>query len=133
MTAIADSSGLISLFVKSDSNYSSALKVKQSLEKKSGKIYVSSEVFSETINIFGKKFGHEKATKAARVILSLKSFIFVDSDDDIRLAALKYFEKSPTSVSYTDCMVMAFADHFETKIILGFDEAFIKNGYKLPE
>jgi len=27
---------------------------------------------------------------------------------------------------------MAFADHFETKIIFGFDGAFAKNGYKLP-
>jgi len=28
---------------------------------------------------------------------------------------------------------MALADRFQTKLIFGFDEAFAKNGYRLPE
>jgi hypothetical protein len=28
---------------------------------------------------------------------------------------------------------MTLADRFQTKLIFGFDEAFAKNGYRLPE
>jgi hypothetical protein len=30
-------------------------------------------------------------------------------------------------------MVMAFAKHYQTPYIFGFDEAFAKDGYRLPE
>jgi predicted nucleic acid-binding protein len=36
-------------------------------------------------------------------------------------------------VSFTDCLVMAVADRFGTKVIFGFDEVFRKNGYRIPE
>jgi len=28
---------------------------------------------------------------------------------------------------------MAFAKHYQTRYIFGFDDAFAKNGYRLPE
>jgi hypothetical protein len=37
------------------------------------------------------------------------------------------------SVSFTDCMVMATADHYGTRLIFGFDEVFRKNGYVMQE
>lgn len=51
------------------------------------------------------------------------------SNDNIRLRALQNFQNQPAYVSFTDCVVMAFADEYETKDIFGFDEAFRKNGY----
>jgi predicted nucleic acid-binding protein len=37
------------------------------------------------------------------------------------------------SVSYTDCIVMVVATGSKTKEIFGFDDAFGKNGYLLPQ
>ncbi len=54
MIAIADSSGLISLFIESDLNHTAAVKIKQSLNKKAGKLYIASEIFAEIVNILGK-------------------------------------------------------------------------------
>lgn len=127
---IADSSGLISAYVSKDQNHRIAVRIKQKLENTTGVIYIPSEIFAETINIVGKKLGHKISIKLAEVILATKIFLIVESSEDIRLLALKKFENQPASVSFTDCLVMAFADYFETKEIFGFDEAFRKNGYE---
>ena len=35
-------------------------------------------------------------------------------------------------MSFADCLVMAFAKHYQTPYVFGFDDAFTKNGYRLP-
>jgi hypothetical protein len=47
-------------------------------------------------------------------------------------SALTCFRTQPTSVSLTDCLVMACADHDEATEIFGFDVVFVRNGYHLP-
>lgn len=126
---IADSSALISLALSKDSNHKPAIIISRQLEKSSSKVIVSREIFSETINVLGKKVGKEIAVFAGNSILKSKLFEIVDSSNLISLSALEKFQKQPGSVSFTDCLVMAFADEFETKNILGFDECFKKSGY----
>ena len=43
--------------------------------------------------------------------------------------AQKKFAKLPQSVSFTDCLVMATADEYETIDIFGFDKQFADAGY----
>jgi predicted nucleic acid-binding protein len=43
--------------------------------------------------------------------------------------ALERFKTQPQGVSFTDCVVMAYADAFQTKDIFGFDKQFADAGY----
>ena len=127
---IADSSGIISLISDTDKNHSLAIDISSKLEKTKGSIIVPSDVFTETLNIAGKKIGHKIALFAGEKILSEKTFLISDTNEKIRKRALEIFKDQPESVSFTDCTVMANADLFKTKDIFGFDEVFRKNGYK---
>ncbi|QQG40785.1 MAG: PIN domain-containing protein [Candidatus Levyibacteriota bacterium] len=127
---IADTSGLISLVSKDDSNYKEAISIGKSLSKVEGRIYIPTEIFAETMNVLGKKINHASAIRAARKIERSPFFLIVDTTHEIRRSALDQFEKISESISFTDCLVMACANFYETKEIFGFDEAFRKNGYK---
>lgn len=125
---IVDSSALFSLFIDTDSNHKRAIKIKEQYLKQGGLIVIPSEVFSELINILGKKFNHRAAVLAARAVLN-STFAIENTLETTRNIALEKFENQPQSVSFTDCVVMSFADEYETREIFGFDEAFRKNGY----
>ena len=129
MVIIADSSGLISTFVQRDQNHNLAKKIKEKIIKDKSIIYLPHEVFSETVNIVGKKMGHEAAVDLGTTILQTDLFFVLPSNYALIKRALEMFYKQVQSVSFTDCMVMAFADEYETKEIFGFDESFKKNGY----
>ena len=47
--------------------------------------------------------------------------------------ALQKFETLPQGVSFTDCLVMATADEYETRDIFGFDKQFADAGYNRLE
>ena len=128
-TIIADSSGLISLASATDQNHQEALKISQALFQAKGSIIIPGDVFSETLNIAGKKLGHSAAVGTAEALFTTSPFIIVDSDEKTREHAFSIFKKQPESVSFTDCIVMATADRFKTKEIFGFDKTFSKNGY----
>ena len=128
-TVVADTSGLISLTSKDDKNYRIALEISRGLLKIEGNVYIATEIFAEMMNVLGKKVSHNAAIRAARKIEQSPFFLIVDTTHEIRRIALEKFQKAPESVSFTDCLVMAFADFYETKEIFGFDEAFQKNGY----
>lgn len=126
---VADSSALFSLFIDTDSNHKKAIKTKGQYLKQGGLIVIPSEVFSELINILGKKFNHRAAVLAAKVVLDSKTFVIENTLEIVRDTALEKFENQPESVSFTDCIVMAFADEFDTREIFGFDQCFKQNGY----
>ena len=128
-TVIADTSALISLVSKDDKNYKKAITIGKSLSDLEGIIYIPTEIFAEMMNVLGKKLNHKFALKAARKIEKSPFFLIVDTTHEIRRKSLKQFEKVSESVSFIDCLVMAFADFYETREIFGFDEAFRKNGY----
>lgn len=129
--AIIDSSYLFSLAIAVDSNHKKALAISKRLEKFET-LVIPSEVFSETINAVWKKIEKTQAILTAKDILEANYYFFPETTEEIRLLALAKFEKAKKSVSFTDCLVMAVADHFKTKTILGFDEAFTSSGYRLP-
>lgn len=129
---IIDSSGFISLASITDSNFQKATSFSQSIMEKDKTVIMPGEVFTEIVNVVGKKIGHDAAIKQAGVILASETIILAETTSEIRSNALAKFTKQPKTVSFTDCLVMAVADIFTTKEIFGFDKVFIKNGYLIP-
>jgi predicted nucleic acid-binding protein len=91
------------------------------------------DIFAETVNILGKKFGHADALAAVEILLAGAVFAVEETDADVRAGALTLFGSLPEGVSYTDCVVMAMATANNTEHVFGFDDVFSKNGYQLPE
>ena len=130
---IADTSGLISLSVTTDSNHKPAVTATERLWFTHSTILVPYEVFVETVNVLGKRVGHGKAASVASYLSQTRLFLVIDSSSETRQAALDRFATLPQSVSFTDAMVMALADEYRTRDIFGFDQAFEKSGYQIIE
>jgi predicted nucleic acid-binding protein len=126
---IIDSSAFVSLGTVADSNHENAHRIVGLIKKEERNIIVPVDVFTETMNVVGKKIGHKAAIIQAKDIFLDPRLTIVEITSQIRQTALEKFKKQPESVSFTDCIVMAFADEFDTKEIFGFDEVFRKNGY----
>lgn len=127
---IVDTSALISLFSPKDQNNKIAKKISSDIKHSEFELIIPGEIFTETVNVFGKKENHDVAVKHGKFLLETSEFKIAETTFDIRLKAFEKFNIQPKSVSYTDCLVMVFADEYETKTIFGFDFAFSKNGYK---
>ncbi len=127
---IADTSGIYSLINQDDRNHGAAVAASTRLQHAQTTILVPWEVFTETVNILGKKVDHKLATRAGRHLLSSPAFAIIETQDTARVSALERFAGQHQSVSFTDCIVMTVADEYQTKHIFGFDEAFQKNGYQ---
>ena len=128
---IADTSGLISLTVKTDSNHEPAVAATESLQGKQSTILVPYEVYIETLNVLGKRVGHTRALAVASYLSHTPLFLVIDSSAEARQEALTRFATLPESVSLTDAIVMTIADEYRTWGIFGFDEAFKKSGYQI--
>lgn len=126
---IVDSSALISLASTTDQNNALATQVSNILQESNRPIILPGEIITEVINVLGKKETHSKAFSVGKELINSSEYIITETTPKIRQLSLKKFEAQPGSVSFTDCLVMAFADEFETKEIFGFDETFKKNGY----
>lgn len=126
---IADTSALVSLATKTDHNHHAAVMAATELQKTKRAIILPADILSETLNILGKKSDKQTAHKAAEQLLHEGTqFILVDTAVHIP-AALRKFIQLPPGVSFTDCLVMAVADHYQTRDIFGFDKQFADAGY----
>ena len=123
---IADTSGLISLFSPNDQNHHVAVEAAKRLRSEPKDILIPSAVFVEFLNVLGRKTGHRLALAAVSE-LTPPFLVLTDSHDTTK--ALKKFAKLPDSVSFTDCLVMAAADAYDTPDIFGFDKQFEDAGY----
>ena len=126
---IADTSALISLASVTDSNHSLALTTSAQIQKTKRSLIIPADVFTETINTIGKKIDHAQAVAVGEQLLSSTDLIIEEASPALRQLAFNRFSQQPGSVSFTDCLVMAYADHYQTTEIFGFDEAFRKNGF----
>jgi predicted nucleic acid-binding protein len=129
---IADSSALISLAITSDQNHLAAAQITEQIASDGGTVVIPCEVFAETVNVLGKKFGHARAIEAVGILLDESVFIVEDSGSDVRQTALDWFAGVAEGVSFTDCVVMAAANASDTTDVFGFDDVFSKNGFQLP-
>lgn len=130
-TAIIDSSAIISLSFNDDSNHKAAIQSSEYLVEENMSLILPGEVITEVLNVIGKKIGKNKQLEIGKYLLKSEEFIIIETDNEIRINAFNKLQELPNSVSYTDCIVMAVADYFDSKLIFGFDKAFKTNGYKL--
>lgn len=128
---IADSSGLVSLVSSTDKNHQAALQYSKKLSRTFGSMIIPTEIFAETLNVLGKKISHQTAVTIGLELIASKTFVIADSSSQLRSSALNKFSNQKESVSFTDCIVMAFADQLDTKEVFGFDKIFSKNGYEI--
>jgi predicted nucleic acid-binding protein len=68
---IADTSGLISLAVKSDRNHEAAVAATERLKGKQSNILVLYEILVETVNVLGKRVGMIRAQQYGYIYLQL--------------------------------------------------------------
>jgi predicted nucleic acid-binding protein len=126
---IADTSALVSLATDTDHNHVPAKEAAVRLRAVSRPIILPADIFVETINVLGKRSGHETALKAAAELLRPGSqFVLVETIPYLH-KALERFKDQALGVSFTDCMVMVVADEYGTKDIFGFDMQYVKAGY----
>jgi predicted nucleic acid-binding protein len=128
---IADTSALFALLSPTDADHQKALALTQQLRQQQIQILAPEAVYTELLNILGKKISHQVAIDAAELLTSSGPFAIADVVDAYPLA-LDKFRVAPASVSFTDCVVAAAADHIGTKQIFGFDAYFEKQGYQIP-
>ncbi len=126
---VADTSGVVSLANTNDTNHAIATAGSISIQEQNLPFIVPGDVITETINVLGKKMNHALAIKVGDNIIRTESYTIIDTSPDIRDAAFEIFKKLPESVSFTDCIVMAIADLYNTKYIFGFDKIFCQMGY----
>jgi predicted nucleic acid-binding protein len=125
---IADTSGLVSLFVPTDQNHTEAVAAATALTNARRDILVPAAVFVELLNILGRKVGHAQALAAAAELRP--PFLVLAEPASLQGSpALKKFAGSAPGVSFTDCLVMALADEYGTREIFGFDKQFADAGY----
>jgi predicted nucleic acid-binding protein len=129
--AIADSSALISLINNDDSLHHKALGLRDVMNTGGIQLVIPSEVFAETINVFGKKSSNEVAVAAGAIMLS-DEITIPAANRGILMDAIERLRGQKASVSYVDALVMVWADYYETPLIFGFDAVFAANGYQLP-
>ena len=123
---IADTSGLVSLFLPHDQNHAVALKAARNLRSAHKDILIPPSVLVEFLNILGRKAGH---TAALAAVAALTPPFLILSDQTNVPQAMHKFETVPQAVSFTDCLVMAVADDYGTQDIFGFDRQFADAGY----
>jgi predicted nucleic acid-binding protein len=92
-------------------------------------IVIPSDIFTETINVLGKKAGRATALRAITELTSGSAFAITETNVEMRASAADKFAQQPRSVSFADCLVMATADFYGLTEIFGFDRAFADNGY----
>ena len=61
---VADTSGLMSLLIDTDANHHKALVLSTVFDESPGAVIIPSHVFSELMNVLGKKLGHQVAVSA---------------------------------------------------------------------
>ena len=139
-TIIFDSSGLTALMNEADAFHRQAFQMSDILtDRASWRVILPYEIFAETVTALSKRVNREAGATAAHAILeriSAGDFVFVETDVLVYKTAidlLRTAKGSRGAPSFFDCLVMAFATHYQTPFIFGFDDAFAKNGYRLPE
>ena len=109
-----------------DHNHKVAIEAARQLQTEQKSILIPAAVFVELLNILGRKVGHHATLTAVSELYP--PFVVLTTQANVDQAQKKFAEL-PQSVSFTDCLVMATADEYETIDIFGFDKQFADAGY----
>src|SRR5438874_212791 len=95
---IADTSGLVSLFLPDDHNHKVAVQAARQLQSAHKDILIPADVFVEFLNILGRKAGHKVALAAVSELTP--PFLVLHEQTNVT-QALKKFEAVLQAVSFT--------------------------------
>lgn len=132
-TVIVDTSALISLLSEDDSLHEQAVTLATQLRHKNQLLIIPAEVLAETLVVLRPRVGKEKTVAIGTELLSSPEITVVPTQQQTLHQTLTKLMETTGGPSYIDCLVMATADEYQTTQIFGFDAAFDKNGYVLPE
>jgi predicted nucleic acid-binding protein len=130
---IVDTSAFFALYSIDDALHNKAKNIAKLLFQNNRRTILLGDVFTELLNIVGKKLGKKTQEELGNNILTSSAFDIVEADIALRELAIQKLKQISVSLSYTDCLVMVLADTYETKEIFGFDDIFRKKGYLLPQ
>jgi predicted nucleic acid-binding protein len=136
---ILDSSALIAQLNVADIWHAKADTTAGFISRTDRQIILPYEVLAETLNRVGNNIGREQAVLAGKAILTRYAtgdLVLPQSDPDVLDAALEVLKIAKVAQakqpSFVDCVVMAYADFYDTDEVFGFDHVFAMNGYRLP-
>jgi predicted nucleic acid-binding protein len=139
-TIIFDSGSLAALMNETGEFHTRALSMSDILtDHAAWRVILPYEIYAETVTALSKRVSREAGVTAARAILDrlqAGDFVFIETEALVYEQAIELLRTAKGSrgaPSFFDCLVMAFARHYQTPYIFGFDEVFAKNGYRLPE
>ena len=130
---VLDTSAIIALFSDKDAHHDAAARHARALRASGRVLLLPADIITEAVNLAGKKLGHDQAAALADQLVGSPLYTRIETNDELRIAAVKHFKRQTASVSLTDCVVMAVADAHQTRDIFGFDTDFTKNGYTIVE
>lgn len=116
-----------------DSKHQHELVVLHRIRQNAGSLFGPTDVFTDAMNLIGRREGYRQATQIASIILTFGAYTLKETADHLREDALQRFARLPSAVSYTGCVVLAHTDYYRTEVIVGFDSVFHINGYLLRD
>lgn len=126
MTVFIDSSALISLWDKDDSNHLLATRKSQELQKIKATVFISNIVAGEVLTVLSMKLGIKLANQCGEMLQKL-NIIFID--EKLHQKALESFKKRTSkNLSFFDCTSFAIIKKFNIDQVFSFDRDFKKLG-----
>ncbi len=129
---IVDTSALISLLSDTDSLHTQALTFADTLRDNRQLLLIPAEVLAEALNVMRPRIGNPATVTIGQELLASPDIAVSPTPRDIIEQTLTKLAIQTGNASYIDCLVMATADHYHTRVIFGFDDTFRKDGYVLP-
>lgn len=127
MTIFADTSALVSLYSKTDSNHAKAVQITRSYKNNS--LIISKYIFAETVTILSQREGKKQSIKVGEVLKNV--YIWADINQGIENSAWEIFKKQTSkNVGFIDCTTIALYSDGAFDKLFTFDTDFIKN--KVP-
>lgn len=130
MTIFADTSTLVSLYSKTDSNHAKAVQIIKSY--KNNPLIISKYIFAETVTILSQREGKKQSIKVGEVLKNV--YVWADINQEIENLAWEIFKKQTSkNVSFVDCTTIALYQDGAFDKLFSFDSDFKKNKVAILE
>lgn len=125
-----DTSALVALFDKADSNHAKAVDRLEIIKKQRLKLLLSDYIFDETITTVLSCAGHKTAVQVGDFILASNIVELVWLKDSVKIKAWEYFKKhADKDYSFTDCTSFVLMQEKKIREFFAFDSDFKKAGF----
>ena len=125
-----DASYFLALYNEDDTHHKKAIALAKKIDSNEyGKTLTSDDVFDEVLSVALRKIGKEEAKLFGLQIQ--KSTLIIYGDKHTFDSAIKLFNSSKESFSFTDCTSQAIIDLGQIELIATYDKLFDKLDIKV--